>query len=110
MIAAFGKLHVTAAMIELRLGHSLDAILPDEIADLQGIYNILKSGMSKAADWFGGAKPEREAATEILADAPAPKRKHSKEPATVEAVVTPEPVTVEVEAAPATQDDADIFG
>jgi hypothetical protein len=111
MIAAFGKLQVTAAMIELRLGHSLDAILPDEIADLQGIYNSLKSGMSKAADWFGSAKPEREAATEILADAPAPKRKQVKEPATVEAVVTPEPVTVEVHADPSpASDDADIFG
>jgi hypothetical protein len=68
MIKAFGKFGVTAAMIEARLAHSLDTILPDEIADLQGIFNSLKSGMSKAGDWFGGAKPEREA-SDIL-DAP----------------------------------------
>jgi hypothetical protein len=108
LIAAFTKYGVTAAMIESRLGHALDASLPEEIADLRAIYTSIKTGVTAAGEWFGGAKPEREAATEILADAPAPKRKQAKEPATVEAVVTPEPVTVEV--APAAQDDADIFG
>jgi len=103
LIAAFTKYGVTAAMIESRLGHALDASLPEEIADLRAIYTSIKTGVTTAGEWFGGAKPEREAATEILADAPAPKRKPKPAP-------EPEPESVTVEVAPAAQDDADIFG
>jgi hypothetical protein len=83
MIGAFAKMGISSAMIEARLGHSLDAVLPDEIADLQGIYNSLKNGVTKSADWFSGAKPEREAsgildtpaaATVPVVDKPAKKK------------------------------------
>jgi hypothetical protein len=97
MVAAFGKLGVTAPMIEARLGHSLDAILPDEIADLQGVYNSIKNGVSKASEWFGTVKAAPVEAAGALEPAPAPKRK--KEP-----VVEAEPVTVEED------QGADIFG
>lgn len=73
MIRAFEKFGVTAPMIELRLGHTLDAVLPDELSDLVGIFNSLKSGMSKAGDWFGGAKPAPEASNILEGDTtPAP--------------------------------------
>lgn len=57
MIAAFNKLGVTAPMIEKRLGRKLDAILPDDLVDLAGIYNSIKDGVTKPGDWFGGDAP-----------------------------------------------------
>lgn len=106
MLRAFEKHGVTAPMIEVRLGHSLDTVLPDEIADLQGIFNSLKSGMSKPGDWFGGAKPARETAADVLdgdqTDPPAAPAK----PTTRARKAEPEPAPA---AAPAS-DDADIFG
>jgi hypothetical protein len=52
MIAAFGKLGITAAHIERRIGSQVDHILPDQLADLIGIHNSLRDGMTKASDWF----------------------------------------------------------
>ena len=115
MLGAFAKFGITAAMIELRLGHSLDAILPDEIADLQGVHNSLKSGMSKASDWFGGAKAERETAADVL-EADPPKAKPAAKAAKPKAAPTPAPEPQEQEE-PANEtpdtiasDDGDIFG
>lgn len=124
MIRAFEKFGVTAPMIELRLGHTLDAVLPDELADLVGIFNSLKSGMSKAGDWFGGTKPAPEASNILEGDttpapaatpAPAkpkaakPKADPAPEPAPVQATApTPEPASAA--AAGTAKDDGDIFG
>lgn len=121
--AAFSKLGVTAAMIEARLGHSLDAVLPEELADLRSIYTSIKNGVTAAGEWFGGAKPERETAADVLdggketstappaAAKPAPRqRKAAPAP---EPAAEPEPPAEAppVEEAPAaTQDDGDIFG
>lgn len=129
MIGAFAKFGVTAPMIETRLGHTLDAILPDEIADLQGIFNSLKSGMSKASDWFGGAKPARETAENILdgdqSDPPAPVAAAKPAPAPRQRKAAPPPAPAPAEApandvpeqAPSHEpetaiaaDDGDIFG
>lgn len=123
MIRAFEKYGVTAAMIEARLAHSLDTVLPDEIADLQGIFNSLKSGMSKASDWFGGAKPERETAPNVLdgdpTDPPAQAAKPAPAPRQRKAAPAPAPepevpandVPEQAAETPTTaSDDGDIFG
>lgn len=124
LIGAFAKYGVTAAMIEDRLGHSLDATLPEEIADLRSIWNSLRDGATKAGDWFGGAKPAPEpsnvldAPADPPAAAPAPKRtpKPKPEPAPAPAPEPPAPVKESPgEAEPpatsqAAQDDGDIFG
>lgn len=126
MIRAFEKYGVTSAMIELRLGHSLDLILPDEIADLQGVHNSLKGGMSKAADWFGGGRTEREASDvldetpdvttqqPVAAAAPAPARKTKAAPKPAAAEPTPqaaEPAPEETKNdEQIAADDGDIFG
>jgi hypothetical protein len=124
--AAFSKLGVTAAMIEARLGHSLDAVLPEELADLRSIYTSIKNGVTAAGEWFGGAKPERETAENILdgdstgppAETPAPKpaprpRKATpaptQEPAPVEVVTDDVPEQAQ-EAPTGNSDDGDIFG
>lgn len=120
MIRAFEKYGVTAAMIEVRLAHSLDTVLPDEIADLQGIFNSLKNGMSKAGDWFGSAaKTEPVEASGVL-DAPvvAPGARRLRLrglPAPADAPkpapqAAPEPVKEPAPNEPASDDDADVFG
>lgn len=125
MIRAFEKFGVTAPMIELRLGHTLDAVLPDELADLVGIFNSLKSGMSKAGDWFGGAKPAPEASNILEGDttpapaaAPAPVKRapkpkpepEAKEAPAPEPAPAPTPEPAPAAAAATAQDDGDIFG
>lgn len=119
MIRAFEKFGVTAAMIEARLGHSLDSILPDELADLVGIYNSLKGSISKAGDWFGGSKPAPEpsailddvsapAAAPVPAKKSAPKPKLAPEPAPNEETTRDAADPVQ-QPQPATN-DGDIFG
>lgn len=76
MIRAFSKLSITVAMLEGKLGHKLDAILPDEFVELQKIHSSIKDGMTTASDWFGesagikkGLAPEKP---NPALDAPAP--------------------------------------
>jgi len=72
MIAAFAKHGVTPQHLEARLRKGLDAVLPDDLVDLQGIHTSLKDGQSTASDWFDlggqadGAKPATGAAAAIL--------------------------------------------
>lgn len=130
LITAFGKHGVNAVMIEARLGHSLDTVLPEELADLRSIWNSLKSGVTKPGEWFSGIRVEREESNileggaAIPSDAPppaaaAPPRARKARPAAEQpeaAAPPPEPPQAQ-EAAPAdpaptqtAQDDGDIFG
>ncbi|HEY4152171.1 MAG TPA: hypothetical protein VGM38_02505 [Pseudolysinimonas sp.] len=61
MMAAFQPLGVMPQMIIDRLGHSIDRVTPDELVDLAGIYQSLKDGQTKAADWFGRKDPPKDA-------------------------------------------------
>ena len=66
MVAAFGKLGVTATNIEERTGKSLAAILPDELVELRTIYQSVKDGISKPSDFFGVPETARsETADEV---------------------------------------------
>lgn len=56
MVLAFKTLGVPAALIEKRLGHPLDNITGEELADLRKIHNSLRDNMSTLTDWFGGAE------------------------------------------------------
>ena len=51
MVAMFGKHSVTVKHLEKIIGHTLDDITPDEIADLQGIFNAIKEG-AKISEFF----------------------------------------------------------
>lgn len=120
MVAGFSKLGVTAAMIEARIGHSLDSMLPEELDELRSIYTSIKNGVTAAGEWFGGARPERETATEVLegGDA-APAAPAAAKPPTRQRKAAPQP---EPEPQPENQgganepgpstssDDTDIFG
>ena len=53
MAGAFAALGVTTEHLEKYLGHPLDATLPDEIADLMGVYTAIKEGTAPS-EFFGG--------------------------------------------------------
>lgn len=51
MVQSFGKYGVTAKHLSAYIGHSLDDVLSDELADLQGVFNAIKEG-AKPSDYF----------------------------------------------------------
>ena len=56
MVVAFGKLGVTQEQIEKRLGRKVDTMTVDDFTDYIGIYNAIKQGESKIAEWFEAKK------------------------------------------------------
>ena len=56
MIVAFGKIGVTQEQIEKRLGRKVDTMTIDDFTDYIGIYNAIKQGESKIAEWFEAEK------------------------------------------------------
>ncbi len=51
MIGAFAKVGVTAQMVADKVGHAIDQITPDELADLRGVLQAIKDG-AKAGEFF----------------------------------------------------------
>lgn len=70
MVQAFAKYGVTVPMLEEHLGHSLDAVLADELVDLIGTYNSLREGMP-ASELFGQKGEEVAPESAVPADAQA---------------------------------------
>lgn len=56
MVVAFAKLGVTQEQIETRLKRKIDTMTVDDLTDFIGIYNAIKHGESKAAEWFEAEK------------------------------------------------------
>lgn len=56
MVVAFGKIGVTQEQIEKRLGRKVDTMTVDDFTDYIGIYNAIKQGESKIAEWFEAEK------------------------------------------------------
>ncbi|WP_435310669.1 hypothetical protein [Primorskyibacter sedentarius] len=52
MVDAFADYGVTAEHLKKRIGNRLEAIRPAQVVQLRKIYNSLRDGMSKPADWF----------------------------------------------------------
>jgi hypothetical protein len=52
MVEVFTAYGVTQEMIEARIQRKLDSITSAQIISLRKVYNSLKDGMSKSADWF----------------------------------------------------------
>jgi len=52
MVQKFDELGVKVEHLEKRLGHKLDATIPQEIVTLQGIYKAIKDGFSSREDFF----------------------------------------------------------
>ena len=58
MVVTFEKIGVTKEMIEKRLKRKIDTMTLDDFTDYIGIFNAIKQGESKIADWF---ETEKEA-------------------------------------------------
>ena len=65
MVVQFAKLGVTQEMIEKRLKRKVDTMTSDDFVEYVGIYNAVKGGESKIADWFDTQK-EASGLTEAL--------------------------------------------
>lgn len=52
LVVYFSKKGVTQEMIEKRLGHKIEAMTPDEVADYIGIYNGINQKETTVSDWF----------------------------------------------------------
>lgn len=66
MIVAFDEIGVKVEAIEKRLGHNLDATIPQEIVTLKGIYKSIKDGMASREDFFDIASTKSIDAKEEL--------------------------------------------
>jgi hypothetical protein len=97
MVVVFGEIGVSQEMLEQRIQRKLKNITPAQVIGLRKIYNSIKDGMSKPADWFemepapepNGKKSAQEASGVAVPPSPA----HTTTPPP-----TPEPTT-----APSTQ-------
>lgn len=68
MVLAFDELGVKVEHLEKRLGHNLDATIPQEIVTLKGIYKSIKDGMATREDFFEIASTAKaDAMTELKA-------------------------------------------
>jgi hypothetical protein len=66
MLTAFREFGVSREMIEDHLGHPLEKVTENEVADLIGIYNALNDGQVQATDIFGKrTKPDPEATSTV---------------------------------------------
>lgn len=65
MVVQFARLGVTQEMIEKRLKRKVDTMTSDDFVEYVGIYNAVKGGESKIADWFDAQK-EANDLTEAL--------------------------------------------
>lgn len=52
MVVAFAKIGVTQEQIERRLKKKIDTMNADDFVEYTGIFNAIKQGESKIADWF----------------------------------------------------------
>lgn len=56
MVVQFAKLGVTQEQIESRLKRKIDTMNADDFVEYVGIYNAIKQGESKIAEWFEAEK------------------------------------------------------
>lgn len=65
MVVAFAKIGVTQEQIETRLKKKVEQMTADDFVDFTGIYNAIKNGESKIAEWFE-AEAEANELTDML--------------------------------------------
>jgi hypothetical protein len=69
LVMAFDEIGVKTDHLEKRLGHKLDATIPQEIVTLRGIYKSIKDGMADRSQFFDIASVKGESAREELLQA-----------------------------------------
>ena len=61
LIEKFAEFKVTQEMLEQRIQRRLDAMTPSQMVQLGKIYNSIKDGIGKAADYFAAPEGEEQA-------------------------------------------------
>lgn len=67
MVVQFSKFGVTQEQIEKRLGRKIDTMNTEDFVEYVGIFNSLKEGASKIAEWFESAPEANELTANIEA-------------------------------------------
>jgi hypothetical protein len=70
MVIQFAKLGVTQEQIEKRLKRKIDTMNTDDFTEFIGIFNAIKQGESKIADWFESNPVASELTAELNGEAP----------------------------------------
>lgn len=65
MVVQFAKLGVTQAQIEMRLKRKAETMTADDFTEFIGIFNAIKQGESKVADWFESEKVASDLTNEL---------------------------------------------
>jgi len=60
IVEVFGKLTISAEMIEERSKKKLKDFIIDDLVEMTGIYNSIRDGITKPKDWFAGQKEASE--------------------------------------------------
>ena len=68
MVVAFAKIGVTQEQIERRLKKKIDTMNADDLVEYTGIFNAIKQGESKIADWFESAPVASDLTNELKGD------------------------------------------
>lgn len=69
MVVQFAKIGVTREQIEKRLKRKVDTMNADDFTEFIGIYNAIKQGESKIADWFEADAVASELTNELNGEA-----------------------------------------
>lgn len=78
MVTAFSELDVKVEHLEKRLGHKLDAVIPQEIVTLKGIYKSIKDGMASREQFFDIASKKEDGNLKSLIESQAVDTKQEK--------------------------------
>lgn len=68
LLKAFEEFSITKELIEKRLGHNIESIIPQEVVTLRGIYKSIKDGMADRSQFFDIASTSSESARDQLMD------------------------------------------
>ena len=68
MVVQFAKMGVTQEQIEKRLKKKIETMNADDFVEFIGIYNAIKQGESKIADWFDAEKVASDLTNELNGD------------------------------------------
>jgi len=75
VVLSFGNAGITVDMIQTYLGHEVDKITPDELADLTEIRNSIRDGEATIGDFFKSAQAALATPTQSPEDKPENKTK-----------------------------------
>jgi hypothetical protein len=68
MVVAFSKLGVTQEQIETKLKRKVETMTADDFVEYIGIYNAIKNGESKIAEWFESEKTSNDLTDALKGD------------------------------------------